>query len=228
MNIQMIRAMKKMIRPVLAFTIASIVPLYSLALADLTKKTSPISGATEPYGYQTQEPAGTIVASGEIMVNGNEVPSGATVFSKSTIETGRASSAVVDLGPIGRIDLGPGTNVLLTFSDELITVAPACHRLTVRVIQGSVEARSATGPRPLRGGKEDVLVGASVLVAQKGSILFLDCSPTNGSGGGGSGPPISGPMIGVFSAVGVAGAIAAGVAIRGGSERSSRVSPTVP
>ena len=216
--------MRAMLRPVIATAIASVVPLYSLALP--RSSSIPIE-PTDSVGYQTQEPAGTVITSGEIMVNGNQVPNGATVFSKSTIETGRASKAVVDLGPVGRIELGPGTNVLLTFSAETITVAPACEKLRVRVIQGLVEARSAAGSTPLTGGKEDMLAGTSELVARKGSIFSLDCRPTN-RWAGGSGPALSRPIIGVFSAVGVAGGVAAAVAINGGNARSSRVSPIVP
>ena len=216
--------MRAMLRPIIATAIASLVPLYSLALP---RSPNTSIEPTESNGYQTQEPAGTVIASGEIRVNGNEVPSGATVFSNSTIETGRASSAVIDLGPVGRIELGPGTNVLLTFSAEMITVAPACDKLKVRVIQGLVEARSAKGPRPLTGGKEDMLAGISEHVARKGSIFFLDCSPSNRAAGGVG--PISRPMIGVFSAVGVAGAVAASVVMNGGGTTPSlRVSPIVP
>ncbi len=224
MNSHVIRIVKKLVRPLLAAIIASVVPLCPLALADL--KDTPTQQQAGSSSYQTQEFSGTVIARGEIAINGNEAPSGTTVFTKSTVATGPTGSAVIDLGPIGRIELGPNTNVLLTFTGEMITVAPGCERLTVRVIQGEVEARLDSGARLLPEGAKINLAGVSELAAHKGSIFFLDCSSSRSRTADGGGAASSGPTIGIVGAVGAA--VAATAINRSASSRSPKVSPVLP
>jgi len=156
------------------------------------------------------------------------------VFSNSTVGAGTVNPVVVDLGSIGRIELGAGVTVTLTFSPEQFSVAPhQCTRIKIRVVQGAAEARLSKGIRPLAGDREDTLTGVSEIVAQKGSILSLNCGTGKAAsavgGAAGSGGGLSAPLIGVISAVGAAGAAAVGVALsRNSDSRENRVSPSVP
>ena len=67
-------------------------------------------------------PTGDLSVVGEVSVNGTNAISGATVFSDSTVTTAKGSSAVVSLGKLGRVEVGPSTNMKLSFDDSSITV----------------------------------------------------------------------------------------------------------
>ncbi|HEX8737000.1 MAG TPA: hypothetical protein VF721_16840 [Pyrinomonadaceae bacterium] len=59
--------------------------------------------------------------SGEIpvvTVNGEAAQSGRAIFSTSTITTSETSSAVINLGKIGRIELAPKTTISVTFNEK--------------------------------------------------------------------------------------------------------------
>ena len=53
-----------------------------------------------------------------VTVNGEAVRSGRTIFSSSTIATTENSSAVVNVGKNGKIELAPNTVVTLSFNDK--------------------------------------------------------------------------------------------------------------
>jgi hypothetical protein len=53
-----------------------------------------------------------------VTVNGEAAQSGRAIFSTSTITTSETSSAVINLGKIGRIELAPKTTISVTFSEK--------------------------------------------------------------------------------------------------------------
>lgn len=53
-----------------------------------------------------------------IQVNGLSAATGASILSGATLETGAGQSATVDLGPLGSVELGPNTKIVLTFDDQ--------------------------------------------------------------------------------------------------------------
>jgi hypothetical protein len=53
-----------------------------------------------------------------IQVNGLSAASGASILSGNTLETGVDQSATVNLGPLGTVEIGPSTKLVLTFDDQ--------------------------------------------------------------------------------------------------------------
>jgi hypothetical protein len=69
---------------------------------------------------QTAKVAGDLSVTGQVTLNGAAAVSGATVFSDSRVKTGQKGGAIVNLGKLGRIDLGPDTEMTLSFSEGTI------------------------------------------------------------------------------------------------------------
>jgi len=69
---------------------------------------------------QTTKVAGDLSVTGQVTLNGAAAISGATVFSDSRVKTGQKGGAIVNLGKLGRIDLGPETEMTLSFSESTI------------------------------------------------------------------------------------------------------------
>jgi hypothetical protein len=65
---------------------------------------------------------GQLIANGPVTVNGNKAITGTTVFTGSNIavDCAKGNNAIVNLGKLGRIELVPGTKMLLRFSNGLI------------------------------------------------------------------------------------------------------------
>lgn len=63
---------------------------------------------------------GIISVTGNVTVNGQPAVTNATVVSGSTIVTGANSSAVINLGKIGRIEMAADSNMTLKFADTNI------------------------------------------------------------------------------------------------------------
>lgn len=53
-----------------------------------------------------------------ITVNGVGAATGATILTGATIETGPDTSATVNLGPLGSLDIAPNTKLVLTYDDN--------------------------------------------------------------------------------------------------------------
>src|SRR5215475_8845549 len=64
---------------------------------------------------QSPQNAGELSVTGSVMINGTAAISGATVFSDSKIKTSRNSTATVNLGKLGRVQLGPESEMTLQF-----------------------------------------------------------------------------------------------------------------
>src|SRR5438067_4659181 len=82
-----------------------------------------------------------------VTVNGNSAKTGETIFSGQQIQTPDGVGATVQLGPLGRVDIAPNTNLTLTFADGRISVnlASGCVILTTnRGVNGTVTTNGAT------------------------------------------------------------------------------------
>jgi hypothetical protein len=64
---------------------------------------------------QNAKAAGELSVTGSVSINGTTAISGATVFSDSKIKTSRSSSATINLGKLGRVQLGPESEMTLQF-----------------------------------------------------------------------------------------------------------------
>ena len=66
---------------------------------------------------------GQLIASGPVTINGNKAITGTTIFTDSNIvvDCAKGNSAIVNLGYLGRIELVPGTKMMLRFNDGMIS-----------------------------------------------------------------------------------------------------------
>src|SRR5215510_8147587 len=66
---------------------------------------------------------GQLIASGPVTINGNKAITGTTIFTDSNIvvDCAKGNSAIVNLGYLGRIELVPGTKMILRFSNGMIS-----------------------------------------------------------------------------------------------------------
>ena len=182
------------------------------------------------FGRRTAspQPAGPAqILSGRIMtrqnkpvtLNGNSVPSGTTVFSGAEVHTGAEAGATIDLGPLGRLDLGPNTNLTLTFSEGNVSVNLQSGYVVLTTNQGI--KGSVTVPQGAVTSTDPSKVSSSVAVSV-------------GEGGPKAALPII-PAAGVSAATTAASLGTAataltvgGLASSNGRGRGRNPSPTVP
>jgi len=69
---------------------------------------------------QNTKVAGDLSVTGQVTLNGAAATSGATVFSDSRVKTGQKAGATINFGKLGRIDLGPDTEMMLSFSESAV------------------------------------------------------------------------------------------------------------
>lgn len=90
---------------------------------------------------------GEIIVSGQVTVNGQPAVSNSTITSGSTIVTGANSTATINLGKNGRVELLPDTNFTLKFSKNSIIGTLDAGKVRVSNAPGiatSVTTRNAT------------------------------------------------------------------------------------
>jgi hypothetical protein len=78
-----------------------------------------------------------------IFVNGNEARTGTTIFSGMRLQSPTGVSASVQLGALGQLNLDPGADVTLDFSDGRVSVKVAAGDVTLTTNDG-VEATVTT------------------------------------------------------------------------------------
>jgi hypothetical protein len=64
--------------------------------------------------------AGELSVKGNVTINGTSAISGSTVFNNSLVKTQRGSGATINLGKLGRVQLGPESEMMLRFADNSI------------------------------------------------------------------------------------------------------------
>ncbi len=80
-----------------------------------------------------------------VIVNGEAAKSGRSVFSTSTIATPENASAVINVGKIGKIQLSPNTNLVLSFTEKGISGDLLSGKLTVLNASEAVNIKIAGG-----------------------------------------------------------------------------------
>lgn len=95
----------------------------------------------------TEKVAGELSVSGKniVKVNGEAAQSGRSIFSSSTIATPENTSAVINLGKVGKIELAPNTTMILSFNEKGITGDLVSGRVTVLGASDSVNIKTAEG-----------------------------------------------------------------------------------
>jgi hypothetical protein len=95
---------------------------------------------------QTSKASGELSVTGSVMINGTQAISGATVFNDTKVKTSRNGAATVNLGKLGRVQLGPESEMTLRFSDgniggnlnagRAVVSAPAGVSISVATTEG--------------------------------------------------------------------------------------------
>jgi hypothetical protein len=95
---------------------------------------------------QNVRAAGELSVTGSVMINGTQAISGATVFSDSKVKTSRNSVATISLGKLGRVQLGPESEMTLRFVDGNIGGSLTAGRAVVSAPAGvAINVATAEG-----------------------------------------------------------------------------------
>jgi hypothetical protein len=140
-------------------------------VATVTSLASPNSFAAlqpaAPAAPHAADPQGVLTASGSVTINGNVVQTGATVTSGAVIATGQYGTAVVDLGPLGRLELRPESTVRVRLAADSVDVdLEGCASIAQYVpagVHGRVEALESETQFTVRSGKLAVANGSRAL-----------------------------------------------------------------
>jgi hypothetical protein len=96
---------------------------------------------------QTNTVSADLSAVGDVTVNGARAISGATIYPGSTITTGDNSSAVVNLGRAGRIELQPNSSARISFTESNVNAGLDAGRVRLSLqpnVSSTVTALSGT------------------------------------------------------------------------------------
>jgi hypothetical protein len=77
-------------------------------------------GTTSVFAQTASKTGAEISVVGSTTINGTQAISGATVFNDSKIKTSSNGAAAINLGKLGRIELGPDTELTLRYTDSTI------------------------------------------------------------------------------------------------------------
>jgi hypothetical protein len=177
-----------------------------------------------------------------IIVNGNNVSTGASILTGSTIETGDQVGATINLGPLGSLDLAPNTKVQLEYDNQgnvKVKLIQGCAILrTKKNANGQIDTDQGTAGKndKATGGALDVCFpqGSSQPVVNQGAAANAGA----GAGGGGAAAAAptaagtaSGGLFGLGTAADIAilgGAAAAAIGIPIALHRGGNSSPSTP
>jgi len=119
--------------------------------------------------------AGDLSIKGSVTINGTAAISGATVFNESRIKTSRNSGATINLGKLGRVQLGPESEMTLRFSEGVIGGNLTAGRTIVNANAGvAISVATAEGVATSDGNQSsamtiDVACGNTRVAATRNS-----------------------------------------------------------
>jgi hypothetical protein len=197
---------------VLMLTVITLFTLRSLAAPEADRPAADSANAQDCTGTLT-------VKAGQVTINGNAAQTGATVVTGSIISTSSRGKAIIDLGALGRVEIGENTTAALTCAPGSLEIRTNCSRTEVEVRRGSVDVR-APKVETLAAGKKKKYDDAVDLNATGGVDVKVECEGRKVAGGYFVGPG----LLGLLALVGVGAAVAAGIAA-GSNEGSTASSP---
>jgi hypothetical protein len=118
--------------------------------------------------------AGELSLTGSVTINGASAIAGATIFSDSVIRTSRNSAAIVSLGSLGRLQLGPESEMTLRFTEATLGGNLSAGRAVVNAPIGvAITVVTASGVATSTGRKAsaltvDVTCGDTLVAAIRG------------------------------------------------------------
>jgi hypothetical protein len=198
----------------LVFTVATLFTLRSFAAPEVTK-----SGDPNP----AQDCTGSLtVKAGQVTINGNAAQTGATVMTGSVITTSSNGKAIVDLGALGRVEIGDSTTATLTCAAGLLEIRTKCARTQVEVRRGTVDVKSPK-TETLSAGKKVKYDGDVDMTSSGGVDVKVECEGRKAAGA------YIGPGLwGLLALLALGGAVAAGISLDGGGNQGSSAPPSSP
>src|ERR1044071_8615338 len=157
-----------------------------------------------------QDCTGTLtVASGQVTINGNEAKTGATVLSGSMISTDSKGDAVIDLGSVGRVELGESTTITLICMPGSVLIKSECGRTEIEVRRGTVDVKSPKIETLQVGHKdEEEYRGSFEATAPAAVDVKIECERRRGA-------YLWSGWAGLLALLGIGAGIAAGVSLGG-------------
>lgn len=179
-----------------------------------------LAGAATPPQF-----AGKLKTRGNkpISVNGSRATSGTTITSGAEIQTPQGVGATVNLGSLGRVDVAPGTNFTLSFTDGNVIANLKEGYVVLTTKKGVIgSVRSPDGSV----AQTDPTRLSSVIGQTPGATG----TATAGGVGAGAGGLSGGAIGGIVAAAGaaVAGGAAAAASGDDNNGRSTPISPSSP
>src|SRR5919106_5350368 len=115
-----------------------------------------------------------------ITINGVSATTGATILTGATIETGADTSATVNLGPLGSLDIAPNTKLVLTYDDQGNVKALIIFGCAVLTAKEKTKGEVATEQG--KSEKNDPAAGGVLRMCGPGAAQTT--TPSSGSPGG--------------------------------------------
>lgn len=234
---------KSILSLILAFTVAIIFSIRSLAFASATETTSGADKkASSKNGGSAQNQTGALTTTGYVTINDNEARTGATIMSGDTVATGPDSDATIDLGPLGRIQLRPDTRIKLTLEEKNCQImVERCGSLThfvpadvssqarrsepglmeVAVLPGEARVTTSSGngnEAMVKSGENRVFETFESMTAKGETIYTLNCCDCEAP----AGPFI--PVVGFWGLLAAGATTGIGV-VTGGDDPVSPIFP---
>ena len=97
--------------------------------------TQALAAPAAPAGERSRL-LGEMTSFGQVLVNGEEALSGATVFPGSRFTTAKESGAIINLGELGRVRFAPETSGLINFGEQGLQGALEAGVMTVSTPEG--------------------------------------------------------------------------------------------
>lgn len=110
----------------------------------------------------TERIAGELLISGKnssVKVNGETAQSGRSIFSASTISTPENTSAIINLGKFGKLELAPNTTANISFTDKGINGDLLSGKITVLGTTNAVNIKTTEGKTVKLNTGESVTAG---------------------------------------------------------------------
>jgi hypothetical protein len=110
----------------------------------------------------TERIAGELLISGKnssVKVNGETAQSGRSVFTASTISTPENTSAIINLGKLGKLELAPNTTVNVSFTEKGINGDLLSGKITVLGTNNVVNIKTTEGKTVKLNAGESVTAG---------------------------------------------------------------------
>lgn len=192
----------------LAMAVATVFTLRSFAAPEVTKAVVDPALAQDCTGTLT-------VKTGQVTINGNAAQTGATVMTGSTIATSSNGKAIIDLGALGRVEVGDNTTVTLTCTAGSLQIRSNCTKTEVEVRKGSLNVTSPTAETLAAGQKKDY-DGAVDATSAGGIDVKVECEGRKAAG-----PFVGAGLLGLLALIGIGAAVAIGIGLGGGDESVS-------